>query len=83
MTDYVFDAEPLVAFRYGEEGAERIEEILEEVYDGDSTAAMSVVRLRNCGTSSDALKETSVPASGRSATMSTAVSDSCRLEVTD
>jgi uncharacterized protein with PIN domain len=43
MTEYVFDAEPLVALRYDEEGAERVEEILEDVYDGDSTAAMSVV----------------------------------------
>jgi len=43
MPDYVFDAEPLVALRYDEDGAESVEGILEDVYDGDSTAAMSVV----------------------------------------
>jgi len=43
MTDYVFDTEPLVALRYDEDGAERVEEILEDVYDGDLTASMSAV----------------------------------------
>jgi uncharacterized protein with PIN domain len=43
MTDYVFDAEPLISLRYDEPGAGRVEEILEDVYDGEPAAAMSAV----------------------------------------
>jgi PIN domain nuclease of toxin-antitoxin system len=41
-SDYVLDAEPLVAYLYDEPGADRVESILTAVYD-DATAAMSEV----------------------------------------
>lgn len=42
-SDLVFDAEPLIAYLYDEPGAERVEELLVEVYDGVTEAAISEV----------------------------------------
>jgi predicted nucleic acid-binding protein len=41
MTDYVFDAEPLIAYLYGEPGADTVRERLQSVDDEAETAAMA------------------------------------------
>ena len=40
---YVFDAEPLITHFYDEPGAERVESLLTDVYDGDVTGLLSEV----------------------------------------
>lgn len=40
---YVFDAEPLITHFYDEPGAARVESLLTDVYDGDSTGFLSEV----------------------------------------
>lgn len=42
-SDYVFDAEPLVAYLYDEPGADRVAEVLTAVYDDEVAAALSEV----------------------------------------
>lgn len=42
-TDLVFDAEPLIAYLYDEPGSDRVEDLLVEVYDGTTSAAISEV----------------------------------------
>jgi len=41
----LFDAEPLLAFAFGEPGADAVEEILEGVYDGDVDGYVTTVNL--------------------------------------
>jgi len=40
---FVFDAEPLVAYLHDEPGADRVQDVLERVYDGTLDAEMSEV----------------------------------------
>ncbi len=39
--DYVFDTEPLIAYLYGERGADQVADVLHEVDAGSSSAAIS------------------------------------------
>ena len=41
----IFDAEPLVAFAFDEPGAEAVEDILDDVYDGETDGYVTTINL--------------------------------------